>query len=1001
MRSLKTYGLACCVVGVCSTVASAAEFSLVPVSASGAHSISGNQIILDGVGQRVFLELKLSGWSPELLKTWQASIDSSGYSSGLQGVIAPAIVDCSADPNVCAAQLGAASACPAFPPFNCAAGFIDSSRADYVFTVDQGPCDLGTNRCVGDDSIPCLSDAHCFETLSELKTVDLSTLDFRYGSTLFVDSVTDPGTPRYTASLVVDVPVGAMGTFTVGFLAGDNTFIWNPDFQSILPLTLTPALITISCQDDLDCDDDNECTNDDCQADGTCVNADNYDDTVDCCNPADGALTPIDDGNECTNDICEPDGSVTHPPRTGEPCGDPTINDCTDRDTCDGAGICQENDKLADTPCGDPTEDDCTDPDVCDGAGTCLPKHVMAGTLCGDPDDDECTDPDTCDGAGTCQANNAPDGTLCQDGLFCTEGETCTAGDCGGGTDTDCDDAIPCTDDSCDDINDTCVHALTTDVCLIASTCRATGEFNPNNECEECNPVISTTDWSFRSPGSECDDGDPCTGTGREGIDPDTCDGAGTCAGELDLECNDQCEFAVEVFEGVNTGNNQNGGPDDVEASCQADSNNDVWFIYTATCTGTAFTSTTGSVFTPANDSVLSVYDACPDQGGTEIACDDDSGVDLHAALIFPTVAETTYWLRVAGFEDSAGDIVLHIEPFDDCLIDGVCYPAEGLNPENDCEACIPEVSTTSWSPLHEGSVCGDPSDTDCDSPDACDGAGLCEQNFKPEGSACGDQSDTECDNPDTCNAVGTCLPNYEVPGAPCGSPDDPQCDNPDICDGAGLCIPNFEEDGTPCNDEDICTEDDMCDTGLCVGTPIPQAPIVVSEGPRYIDVTPQPPGSVAPVALMVTSPDWTCLSKYIDADGTLVADPVIQLPDAWGTVIVQGPDFVPSSTYNVVAKCSAHVSAPGSASTSKWGDVAGSFTDGQWPPPDGSVGLADFLAIIEGFQHVVTAPALERIDLWPCMPDGSIDLRELTMVISAFQGLSYEESTGCPAPCP
>ncbi len=46
------------------------------MSASGSSTLNGNEIILDGGGQRVYLELKLSGWGPwGNLSTWQAVLD--------------------------------------------------------------------------------------------------------------------------------------------------------------------------------------------------------------------------------------------------------------------------------------------------------------------------------------------------------------------------------------------------------------------------------------------------------------------------------------------------------------------------------------------------------------------------------------------------------------------------------------------------------------------------------------------------------------------------------------------------------------------------------------------------------------------------------------------------------------------------------------------------------------------------------------------------------------
>ncbi len=953
------------------------DVRLLPISASDVYSISDNEITLEGGGQRVLLEVFLDDGWPELLKAFEAGIDSVGYSSGLKGTLAPPVVDCTADPSVCATEIGSGSLCP-FPPTVCPAGFIDTGRADYIFF---GQVQLGA--------------------------VDISTLNYRYGATLMGAPIPYPGGVWYLGSLVLDVPVGAMGTFTIEFIPDPGTTLLDQNGQFI-PLTTHPALITVTCQSNEDCDDGLYCNGTETCTDGVCVGgagdpcpgpdgdadcAESCNETADNCTASDPIDSGCDfDGLYCSDDTC--DGAGTCDPG-GDPCPGP-----------DGDADCSEscNEPADDCTANDPDDSPCDDGEFCTGTETCT------GGFCGNATGNPCPGPDgdgdcaeSCDeDTNDCQEAD-PDGSSCNDGQYCNENEACTGGVCGDGTDTDCDDGLPCTDDGCDELNDTCVNALTAGYCLITDLCYADGELSPDDDCQECNPAISTTDWSFRPAGSECDDGDPCTGTGRENIDDDTCDGAGECAGEPDPECNDQCAFAIEAVEGITPGNNEGSSPDDdVEALCQPDSNNDVWFVYTAICTGTTFVSTTGSEFAPANDPVLSIYDACPDQGGAEIACDDDSGAGLQAALTFATVAaDTPYWIRVAGFEDSAGSIALNIEPFDECLIDGVCYPEGAINAGNDCEACIPEVATMAWTPRSEGATCGDETDTDCNGYDACDGAGVCEPNYKVEGSACGDLSDTECDNPDTCDGVGECLPNYEVRGTACGNPDDTQCDNPDICDDMGLCDDNFEVDGAPCNDENVCTEDDVCDTGLCVGTPIPQAPVVISEGPRHLEVTPQPVGSVAPVALLVTSPDWTCVSNYIQADGLLGPDPVFQLPDEWDTVAVQSPDLVPSSTYDVVAECGTYTSAPGSATTAIFGDIVGEATAGEWGAPDGRVDVLDLTAIVEAFRHLPTAPGQERSDLWPCTPDGVIDVLDMTMVADAFQGYSYWETTGCPVPCP
>ncbi|MFQ5592480.1 MAG: hypothetical protein ACE5HE_15085, partial [Phycisphaerae bacterium] len=314
-----------------------------------------------------------------------------------------------------------------------------------------------------------------------------------------------------------------------------------------------------------------------------------------------------------------------------------------------------------------------------------------------------------------------------------------------------------------------------------------------------------------------------------------------------------------------------------------------------AICDGETTITTTGSSFLPSNDPVLSVWDACPGDGGVEIACDDDSGVDLQAAIsdgaLITTLGED-YFIRVAGFENNTGDITLNIATVDDCVIEGVCYLEGELNPTNSCQVCLPAVSSSTWSNLAEGTACGDPSDTVCDSPDACDGNGVCETNPKPDGTACpdegnectldlcgggqcthpptqvgtvcGDQSDTECDHPDSCDGAGACLDNFETAGVACGDPTQTQCDRPDVCDGAGQCDDNLQPTGFPCDDSDVCTGNDICDGGSCAGTPIAEAPIVVTEGPKSVSVVPQPVTTVPDVALLVTSPDWPCLSKYV-----------------------------------------------------------------------------------------------------------------------------------------
>ena len=67
------------------------------------------------------------------------------------------------------------------------------------------------------------------------------------------------------------------------------------------------------------------------------------------------------------------------------------------------------------TGCGDTSESDCSEPDTCDGAGVCLDNHAAVGSICTD-DLDVCT-ADECDGKGVC--THPPSSGVCGDGTLC------------------------------------------------------------------------------------------------------------------------------------------------------------------------------------------------------------------------------------------------------------------------------------------------------------------------------------------------------------------------------------------------------------------------------------------------------------------------------------------------------------------------------------------------------------------------------------------------------
>jgi hypothetical protein len=1017
-----------------------------PVSSNGSHTIVGNEIRLAGGNQRVLLEIEMSGWSPECLKTYQAKIDAdTGYTSGASGTLTPTTNFVCEGANAtgnatCAANLGAGSRCIGSSTTGfCQAGWINRNHAQYVFR------DTGTAQ--GD--------------------IDISSQNYRYFG-ISKACQDDMPTYIYGGSLSLFVPSNAQGTFTITFKEEGETFLArSPDNEFILPLTITAAQISIVCQTNANCTETppNLCTTDTCNTQtGVCSFTPNYNIGTECCAPSTGNVTPISDGDQCTTDTCNPaDGTVSHDiASAGTPCGSQANTQCDRPNSCDGVntqanGGCLPRFEPDGTLCGDTTVTECNPADTCNGAGACQSNlHLRPnGFPCGSNSTGPCDQADSCNGAGTCLTNTSADNTACSTGQFCTENERCTAGVCGNGTPHVCDDLLTCTTDTCDEDNNECDYVQNANTCLIDDVCYQPGDLRPEippdpaNTCEECNPSMSMTDWSVRANGSLCNDGNACTGTGRPGIDPDTCTD-GTCAGEVDLECNADCEFAVPVVVGANISNNISGGPDDGEASCQSDSNNDVWFTYTADCTGATFLSTTGSALSPVNDTVLNVYTACPipPPGGTglegEIECDDDSGVLLQSALTFQTTSDnglctgpgtplpcctgpamgacgTKYWIRVAGFEQNKGPIVLNVRPVDDCLIAGVCYADGDLNPANDCQACIPELSTTQWSNRPEGSSCGDPTDTECTSPDACDGAGLCEDNHKPDdtvcldepnvctfdlcdnglcahppvdqGVPCGDPAVHICDGPDLCDGDSVCDPSYFGAGVACGDGSDTACTDPDICDGAGVCLDKHVPDGVPCDDADECTGGDECANGACVGDGTIPTPDLLALSSRHIRITPQTGTYNLRLFLHVTSPnDWPCLDDYVNDARHLsnYANREFLFPVEWGGFVLTDPDVFPSTEYYVMGECQdtgpLYVSSPGIVNTWLWGDVDN----------DGDVDGIDVTHVVQAFKNMPGHVPIEAADLYPCIPSGHINALDVTVSEQAFRGLPYY----CDPPC-
>lgn len=374
-------------------------------------------------------------------------------------------------------------------------------------------------------------------------------------------------------------------------------------------------------------------------------------------------------------------------------------------------------------------------------------------------DGDQCTT-DSCDTTLGCLNAVVADNTPCDDGLFCTENEVCTAGACGGGTPLDC--------------------SGSPGECFEPGVC--------NEAADQCDPPAP-------SPAGDVCGGAICQTAG-------TCDGAGTCQGAAPVDCSafdgectvGQCNATTGACEAVNV---TNGTACDDGDAC---TNNDV--CGGGVCGGSAVACDDGNpctvescdpvlgcVSVPAADGLAcddgnacTTADSCTAGvcGGSAVTCDDgnECTVDSCDAVLgcqaAPASAGTTcddgLFCTVNTACDGAGACVG--APRDCSNAAATCF--ESVACDETADLCVPA------NPSASGTACGG---------DVCVDAGTCDGN-----GVCSGESNVDCSNLDTDCEIG-------------------------VCDGtSGACVAQPRPDGTVCDDADACTENNICESGVCGG---------------------------------------------------------------------------------------------------------------------------------------------------------------------------------------
>ena len=133
---------------------------------------------------------------------------------------------------------------------------------------------------------------------------------------------------------------------------------------------------------------------------------------------------------------------------------------------------------------------------------------------------------------------------------------------------------------------------------------------------------------------------------------------------------NDNCSNATAIGNGTFFGT-LNGATNDGEQSCaSATGNPDVWYRYTASCSGRMTVTTCGTHDAPGTDlgmdTVLSVHsNFCSSGAGNQIACNDDffgncgglaTGVERDSGIVLDVCAGETYLIRVTHWGSAIAD---------------------------------------------------------------------------------------------------------------------------------------------------------------------------------------------------------------------------------------------------------------------------------------------------------------------------------------------------------
>ncbi len=316
--------------------------------------------------------------------------------------------------------------------------------------------------------------------------------------------------------------------------------------------------------------------------------------------------------------------------------------------------------------------------------------------------------------------------------------------------------------------------------CFIDGACRTTGQINPANQCESCNPAVSQLNWTTRScmqNGLFCDGPEECNPSNG------MCESTGTPVGLDDgVACTvDGCDETNDVVTHT---------PDD--SACD----DGVFCTGVETCDVVLDCQTSPPV--GLDDGIACTVDACIEASQSFTHTPNDAVCDDSAFCNGDETCNATTGCQPGtppALGDGVGctddtcdevnDVVVHTANDANCDDGAFCNGAETCDAITDCQAGTPPV-------LSDGVACTD---------DSCDEVNNVVVNA-PNNANCDDGA--FCNGAETCNAATDCQP---------GTP-------PTVSDGVGCTIDACDEvndvvthmaDDSACDDGMVCTSD-TCD---------------------------------------------------------------------------------------------------------------------------------------------------------------------------------------------